>query len=86
MRVMMGFILGIAMHATMSCLVQDWYGLELYVELCRKHWVTLHWAVWIPIVALIGCKLGIEVVKDVLRRVKAVPSFPDYRMTPRHWR
>jgi hypothetical protein len=46
-----GFFVCMALHG----LVEDWYGLEGYVQLCRNQWVTMSWMWWlIPLVLLLG--------------------------------
>lgn len=39
------FWCGVLAHGGFMMAVQDWYGLEAYIEFCRLHWIDLHWLV-----------------------------------------
>jgi hypothetical protein len=44
---MFGVILGVILHSFLTCLFQDYVGLDAYIELCTKRWITLPWQIWI---------------------------------------
>lgn len=39
------FWCGFLVQGGINMAVQDWHGLEGYIEFCREHWVDLHWLV-----------------------------------------
>ena len=41
---------GCAGNVGIHMTVQDWYGLEGYIEFCREHWIDLHW-IWGALIA-----------------------------------
>lgn len=46
------FMMGFFFHIGYSMAVQDWLGLERYIQLCRDNWLDLHWTVGALIAAL----------------------------------
>jgi len=54
-----GFMTDVGIHMA----VQDWYGLERYIEFCREHWIDLPWTVG----ALIA---GVAVYLYISRRLR----------------
>lgn len=39
------FWCGFMTEAGISMAVQDWHGLEGYIEFLREHWINFHWLV-----------------------------------------
>ncbi len=48
------FWCGFAVNTGIHMAVQDWYGLEGYIEFCREHWIDLHWLVGVTIAVVAG--------------------------------
>ena len=48
-----GYMIGLIMAALMSCLLQDFLGLEEYIDLCRRKWVYYPWWVWVYCILLL---------------------------------
>lgn len=60
------FWCGFWAHALMNSLVQDWMGLERYIEMCRQHWLNIPWWVWPPLILLVF------LVQNEAHRIKPV--------------
>lgn len=55
---------GFFVHSFLSCMLQDWYGLETYIQLLRIHWVNIYWWVWVPLLMLVA-------ISEMVGRAKA---------------
>ena len=42
------FWAGFCVCALLATIVQDWFGLEAYVQMLQENWIHVHWAIWIP--------------------------------------
>jgi hypothetical protein len=47
---MNSFWRGLALCSALHGVLQDWLGLEGYIQFCRAHWTNLSWWFWVPII------------------------------------
>jgi hypothetical protein len=63
------FVRGLITMGVIISMVQDWYGLERYVAMCRRDWVVISWWAWLPLVLLLMVwQVCREVQKDSRER------------------
>ena len=56
------FWCGFLVHAGLTMAIQDWYGLEHYIQHVRSHWVDLHW-----LVGVAGASVAIYIYTSIKR-------------------
>ena len=59
-----GIALGILLASSLSMFMQDWLGLEGYIEFCRNHWVNLHWAI-----GAIGVVISVKTISFLRKNI-----------------
>lgn len=67
---------GFFMHMFLNCMLQDWYGLDRYINAVREGWVNIYWWAWIPALLL----LVWSDIYDKRRLNKGIPEY-GYRGT-----
>lgn len=48
---LLGLLNGVALHMWLRMSVEDWYGLEAWIEIVRRHWISLPW--WVPVLVFL---------------------------------
>jgi hypothetical protein len=66
------FLRGYFFCAFLNACVQDWWGLEKYIEHCRAGWVNLPWWFWIPLLAILGIAEELEYKNGNVTELKCV--------------
>ena len=64
---MNSFFRGLALCSALHGVLQDWLGLEGYIQFCREHWVNLSWWLWVPLI--IALLIG-EVVATINKHLE----------------
>ena len=49
-NIQVAFFQGMLFNALTVMLIQDWYGLEKYLEVAKEKWVNIPWWVWVPFI------------------------------------
>jgi hypothetical protein len=50
---MNSFWRGLVLCSALHGVLQDWLGLEGYIQFCRDHWVHMSWMWWVPLIIVV---------------------------------
>lgn len=45
---------GVMMHSFVMMMIQDFYGLDDYIQMCKDHWIVIDWWLWLGPMILVA--------------------------------